>query len=534
MSFLRVEKKPSGTYLRILESYRDERGKNTHRILHNLGKVEDYTPEQLKKIGLKFYELGGGVLKELLGNNLEEIARYNYGYQQVYGKAFEHFRLDQFCSRVQKKSRFQFSLQDCIFLMLLERLQDPCSKLQNYSHQIEYVNLSKVELHQIYRALDQLAKYNEAIQQQIFSTDRDLFNSKLDVVFYDVTTFYFDSDVEKEGELRQMGYGKDGKIGKTQVLFSMMIDKEGNPVGYKTYKGDSYEGHTFKVALDDLKNKYQIDKVIVVADRGMLSKNNIEATIEKGFDYIIGERLKSLPKDIQQPLLDRSAYKQEWVYLDNQDKKIIIQYTTLTVGEKTIICTYSEKRAKKDSFERLEKIEKAKLLLQKPSMLKSKSNRFYIKAKNEVFELDEEKIKRDEKFDGFIAISTNTIIDPTEVLNQYKQLYKIEHSFRTLKSHLEIRPMFHWSDKRIEGHICMCYIAFTLQNWVLRKVNKNNKIITEKTLRSILDKMQVSQIKSEDNEFYIRSSPQTNQGAILNALGIKELPPLIPKDGLKV
>jgi transposase len=182
----------------------------------------------------------------------------------------------------------------------------------------------------------------------------------------------------------------------------------------------------------------------------------------------------------------------------------------------------------------LEKIEKAKLLLQKPSMLKSKSNRFYIKAKNEVFELDEEKIKRDEKFDGFIAISTNTIIDATEVLNQYKQLYKIEHSFRTLKSHLEIRPMFHWTYKHIEGHICMCYIAFTLQNWVLKRVNKNNKIITEKTLRSILDKMQVSQIKSDDNEFYIRSSPQTNQGAILNALGIKELPPLIARDCLKV
>lgn len=541
MSFLRVEKKQSGIYLRILESYRDEHGKNKHRILHNLGKIEDYTPAQLKKIGLKFYELGGGELKYLLGDNLEEIGRYNYGYQQVYGKALEHFRLGELFRRIQKNSRFEFSLQDTVFLMLIERLQDPCSKLQNYNHQVEYVNLPKVELHQIYRALDQLAKHNEVIQQQIFSTGRDLFNNKLDVVFYDVTTFYFESEAEHEGELRQMGFGKDGKIGSTQVLFSMMIDKEGNPVGYKTYKGDTYEGHTFKTALQDLKDKYLIDKVIVVADRGMLSKSNIEETIEKGYDYIIGERLKNLPKTIQSLLLDKSTYKQEWVYIDNKDEKVQVQYTTLTVGDKTIICTYSEKRAKKDKHDRLEKIEKAKKLLKNPSSLKSKSKRYYIKSDNETYQLDEDKIKKDEIFDGYIAISTNALIGATEVLEQYKQLYKIEHSFRTLKSHLEIRPMFHWTDKRIEGHICMCYIAFALQNWVLKKINRGKNItsekalkITEKALREALDKMQISHVKTEEDDFYIRSSKHIHQGQIINYLGIKELPPIILKNNLKI
>jgi transposase len=533
MSFLRIEKKKSGTYLRILESYRDDRGKTTHRILHNLGKVEDYTPEQLKNIGLKFYELGGGELRQILGDDLKEIGRYNYGYQQVYGKALKNYGLDQFFSRIQKKSRIQFSLRDVVFFLLLERLQEPCSKLKSFSHQMEYTNLPKVELHHIYRALDQLSKHNESIQQQIFSIGRDLFNNSLDVVFYDVTTFYFDSEVEKEGELRQLGYGKDGKIGKTQVLFSMMIDKEGNPVGYRIFKGDTYEGSTFERALDDLCKQYQINKVIVVADRGMLSKSNIEKTVEKGFQYIIGERLKSLPRDIQQLLLDKSSYKQEWIYFDNQDKKICVQYTMLTVGEKTIISTYSEKRAQKDKKDRLQKIEKAVKLLKNPSLLKSKPKRFYIKSNNDSFELDEDKIKKDEMFDGFIAISTNTIIGATEVLEQYKQLYRIEHSFRTLKSHLEIRPMFHWTDKRIEGHICLCYIAFALQNWVLKKVNKTKNILSEKSLRDILDKMQLSHIKNKENAFFITSTLQTNQMAMLNALGIKKLPAFIAEENLE-
>jgi transposase len=229
------------------------------------------------------------------------------------------------------------------------------------------------------------------------------------------------------------------------------------------------------------------------------------------------------------------------VYIDNKDEKVHIQYTTLTIEEKTIICTYSEKRAKKDKRDRLKKIEKAKLLLQKPSSLKSKSKRYYIKSSNETYQLDEDKIKRDEMFDGYIAISTNALLSATEVLEQYKQLYKIEHCFRTLKSHLEIRPMFHWTDKRIEGHICMCYVAFALQNWVLKKVNKryNNKTnrtlqITEKTLRETLDKMQVSHIKTDNDDFYVRSSKHTLQNSILNSMGIKELPSIISKNKLKI
>lgn len=535
MSFLRIEKKKSGTYLRILESYRDEKGKARHRILFNLGKVEDYSAEQLKKMGLKLYELGGGDLKKLFGEGMEELARYNYGYQQIYGKAYQHFGLDDLMRRIEYKSKIQFTLSDTVLLMLLQRLQFPCSKLENYHRQDEYVDFPKIELHHIYRALDKLAAHKESIQDQIYSTDRDLFNNQLDVVFYDVTTFYFDSEVEQEDALRQKGFGKDGKVGKTQVLFSMMIDKNKNPVGYNVYKGDTYEGHTFKDALDDLKERYHIDKVIIVADRGMLSKANILETIEHEYDYIMGERLKNLPKAVQKVLLDPSNYKQEWVYLNHDDEKIPVQYTTLTVGEKTIICTYSAKRAKRDREKREKKIEKAKELLKQPSKLKTKSRRFFIKSEGESeYQLDEDKIKRAAQFDGFLAISTNTAIKSTEVLEQYKQLYQIEHSFRTLKSHLEIRPMFHWTDTRIEGHICMCYMAFALQNWVLQKINKQKKKFTENTLRKYLDKMQLSLVKNGDKQFYIRSVSTLEQGSLQKAIGVKQLPPLIPKDGLSL
>ena len=529
MPFLRVEKKPSGTYLRILESYRKENGKPSHRILHNLGKLEDYTPEQLRRIGIKLFELGGGELKSFLKGEILELGRYNYGYRQIYQKAITHYGLETVIQRINRKSRISFSLFDTILLLLLERLQEPCSKLQSYKQQTEYLNLPKVELHHLYRCLDVLAKYSDVIQQQIFQTGRNLFNNKLDVVFYDVTTFYFQSDIEKEDELRQMGFGKDGKVGKTQILFSMMIDKNKNPIGYQIFKGNTFEGHTFEQALDTLKQKYNIDKVIVVADRGMLSKSNVEKTVSKGYDYILGERLKSLPKEIKTYLLDRSNYKKKWIYQDNENQNVSVDYTTIEVGHKTIICTYSEKRAKKDKQDRLERIEKAASLLKYPSKLKSKAYRFYLKSDNkEQYVLDENKIKIAEKYDGLIAISTNTTLDPTKTLEQYKQLYKIEQSFRTFKSHLEVRPMYHWTDTRIAGHICLCYIALTLQNWVINKVNKSGNHTSEKKLRKTLDQMQVSHIQNESKELYIRSKQNSEQLNLQKALNLKPLPPMFP------
>ncbi len=528
MPFLRIEKKKSGTYLRILESYRNEQGKPTHRILHSLGKVEDYTSEQLRRIGIKLFELGGGDLKSFLKGDIVELGRYNYGYQQVYSKAISHYGLEDVMNRLARKAKLSYSLFNAVYLMLLERLQEPASKLQNYKCQQEYLNLEKVELHHLYRALDVLADHNQVIQRQIFHTGRNLFNNILDVVFYDVTTFYFQSEVEKEDELRQKGFGKDGKIGKTQILFSMMIEMNKNPIGYQVFKGDTFEGNTFEIALDKLKKSYNIDQVIVVADRGMLSKSNVEKVVSRNYKYIIGERLKSLPKIVKESLIDRSHYKKEWIYLDNQDKEVKVEYTTMEVGDKTIICTYSEKRAKKDRHQREQRIEKASKLLNNTSQLKKKASRFFIKSDNkESYVLDNKKIEQAEKYDGFIAISTNTTIDPTSVLDQYKQLYKIEQSFRSFKSHLEIRPMYHWTDKRIEGHICMCYMAYTLQNWVLTKTNSK---FTESTLRKTLDMMQVSLIQNKEKQLYIRSKNNNLQKQLLKYLNIKELPPMIPID----
>ncbi len=370
-----------------------------------------------------------------------------------------------------------------------------------------------------------------AVPTLIYKKGRHLFNQKLDIVFYDVTTFYFDSEVENPGHLRQKGFSKDGKIGKTQIVLGLLIDKYKQPVGYQIFEGNTFEGHTLKVALQDLKNKYKIENVIVVADRGMLCQSNIELVVtELGLCYIFGERLKAMPKGAQDIFLDLEKYDQQWSY-DKNGVQVSLQYYTAYYEERKVICTYSEKRARKDRHDRQQRVDKAKQLLKNPSQLNRKARYHYLtKKEKNTFQLNEEKIKRDELFDGLLAISTNVeTLSEIEVLNQYKHLFHIEHSFRTMKSILEVRPMFHWTDKRIRGHICMCFISLTMLTNIQLRLNKAGHYWSEKHILRTLDKMQISHIQQDDQSYYMRSKCTDEQQTLSKIFKLKKVSPLTHK-----
>ena len=250
MAFLRKEIKKSGTYLSICESYRNDAGKVQRRVLRHLGNANSYSEDTLERIGRQLIEMAKGPIPE--PQNIEELSRYNYGFPLVMCQLLRLYDLDSLAGRLGRKHKLSFSLMQNLSLMLCDRFNDPLSKLGSYNLQNEYTGLGQpTELHHIYRTLDYLAASNDIIQAHIYNKNRDLFNYELDVVFYDVTTFYFDSEVEHEGSLRQLGFGKDGKIGKTQILFSLLIDKNKIPIGFQIFKGDKYEGLQRRGALCD-------------------------------------------------------------------------------------------------------------------------------------------------------------------------------------------------------------------------------------------------------------------------------------------
>ena len=523
---LRREIKKSGTYLSICESYRDEQGKNQRRVLRYIGNATDYNEDDLARIGRQLIELAKGPTPE--PENLAEISRHNYGFPVVLHQLLRLYDLDVLMRRFGRRHKLSFSLLQNLLLMLCDSFNDPLSKLGSYNLQKEYTGLGNgTELQHIYRTLDYLAVNNDSIQSHIYNRNRNLFNYELDVVFYDVTTFYFDSEVEKEGALRQMGFGKDGKIGQTQILFTLLIDKNKFPIGFQIFKGDKYEGHTFENAIEKLKTKYNIKRIIVVADSGMLNADNIklfdDGGTAQGMEYIVGDRLKSMSEPAIVHLTNINNYTTV-IIKDDEGNDIPLQYSTVPYKGRTVICTYSEKRARKDKAEREERIRKAEKMLKQPSNIEKKAKRYFIKnTGDKKYEIDQEKINQQVRFDGFKAIATNIKdVTPELALEKYKDLYKIESSFRSFKSYFETRPMFHWTNKRIEGHIVLCYIAFCMLTFLQNKCG-----FSEQVIRRVMSKMEFSKIVQDGEILWLRSAICEQAEHLLKSINLKQLPSVI-------
>lgn len=551
MAFLRKENKKGQTYISICESYRDDKGRVNRRTLHNLGNINNFTPEALERIGQQLIDL---VKPQVDHGTIEELSRYNYGYPLVIGQLLSIYGLDILMGRFTRKHKLGFNLLQPLTLMLCDRFNDPLSKLGSYNLQSEYVGLGKdIPLQHLYRTLDYLSEHNELIQKHIYNKHSSLFNYELDVVFYDVTTFYFDSDVVEQGALRQKGFGKDGKIGKTQILFSLLIDKNKIPIGFEIYKGNQYEGHTFKDAVKKLKNKYNIKRIIIVADSGMLNNDNIDLFGKNkeadGFEYIVGDRIKSLPKAVVDHLTNLENYTTIRIEKEQMpsrakseespteqgqqnDGDVFLKYCTYVYNGRTLICSWSAKRAKKDKAMREEKLKKAEQMLKNPELLEKKSKMYFIRSTTDKkYELDQDKIDWQARFDGFKAIATNAIDLSTEVvLEKYKDLYKVEHSFRTFKSYLEARPMFHWTDSRIEGHLVMCYVAFCLQHYLQSLLPAT---YSENTIRRVLSKMELSKINREGAICWLRSAMTKESETIIKSLKLKQIPNAVSDINIK-
>lgn len=520
MAFLRAEKKASGTYLRIIQSYKLD-GKSKHKTLFSLGKLEDYDIDQLERIAHKLLELIGKKVDILDSGHLNELGRYNYGYALVVNKLWDIFNLDKLGKVITYRHRVRFDWQTIFRFMIAERINEPCSKLQSSFNHSEYLGFgdTPIPLHQFYRTLDLLSEEEDFIKQHLFSQQRSLFSTVLDVVFYDVTTLYFESQIEQDDALRQKGYSKDGKAHKTQLVLGLLVDKNRNPISYQIYQGNTYEGSTMIDALNTMKQQFTIDRVVVVADTAMIDKENRNFMVNHQIDYIIGDSIKTLPKAIKTTLINKANH-----HAVQGLSKETFSYSEITHNARRIICSYSAKRARKDAHAREKLINKAKQWLEEPSKYKQVkkrgAGRFIQSNKDGEIALNLQVIENDAKYDGYKALSTTTDLPVETILAKYSDLFEVEHTFRALKSQLEIRPVFHWTDKRIRGHIAMCFTAFTFINHL-----KNTTRLQYRAIVKAIDCMQVSLIKDDKakSNFYLRSKIDSAQQTICNKLRLKVL-----------
>lgn len=341
-------------------------------------------------------------------------------------------------------------IEDDIFRKLVKaRLSYPASKAATAEYLKNHFD-DDVSLSKIYRYLDKLSDSQHRIVQDIsVEHTRKILGGHIGVLFYDVTTLYFEADYEDE--LRKTGFSKEGRHKNPQIILGLLVSLGGYPLAYCIHEGNKYEGHTMLPVVTEFVHKYSLEDFIVVADSGLMNGDNIADLEANGYKYIIGAKIKTENKRIKEWILNQPKNDCQMIECDKGDGR------RLLVG-------YTDDRARKDAYNRekgVRRLEKAyrRGTLTKENINKRGYNKFLTMEGDVKVSIDYDKLEADAKWDGLKGYLTNTDIPASQVYAAYHNLWHVERAFRISKSKIEIRPMFHFTRRRIEAHVCICFVA---------------------------------------------------------------------------
>ena len=337
--------------------------------------------------------------------------------------------------------------------IVIARLVYPTSKLKTVDYLYRYRGKT-LSVQSIYRFLDRLnSQYSLQAQQIAYQHTRQRLGA-VSVVFYDMTSLYFEA--EDEDDLRKIGFSKDGKFQNPQIMLGLLVGSGGWPVGYRIYEGNTFEGKTLLPALNEVAQQYDVARPVVVADAAMLSKTNIAALDEARYPYVVAARLRNETDAMQRDILRRTAGLQNGQHAEFAPSP----------GHRLIV-SYSDKRARKDAYNRQRGLARLRKRVGSGKMTKQQlNNRGYnkfLKLTGEVsIEIDEAKIEQAARWDGLKGYLTNTGLSADAIIENYGQLWRIERAFRISKTDLRIRPMYHYRRRRIEAHVLVAFVAYTI------------------------------------------------------------------------
>lgn len=321
----------------------------------------------------------------------------------------------------------------------------------------------------VYRFLDKLnGQLKDDVEQISFAHTRKVLKGNLTVVFYDMTTLYFEAS--DEDDLRKTGFSKDGKHQNPQIYLGLLVGLGGFAIGYDIFEGNIYEGHTLIPFLKKISERFSLGKPIVVADAGLLSSDNLNDLQREGYRYILGARVKNEPKEIKQSILKKKWDEGKAIQLTRQDKS-------------RLIVSYSKKRAHKDEHNRKRGINRLEKQVKSGKLTKSNINNRgynkYLKLEGKLtVKIDYHKFEADKVWDGLKGYITNTNLTKLQVIENYNNLWHIEKAFRMSKTDLRIRPVYHRLKHRIEAHICISFTAYCIYKELERILYKEKSSIS--------------------------------------------------------
>lgn len=449
---------------------------NRRKVLHHVGSA--HSEEDLKDLmilaeeWIKDYSQQLSIFPDESPNRLLHLnhstfmgVKYRYFYQQT-STILDKIGLD--------------TLPALLRDLAIIRIFEPASKLRSLELLNQYFGINH-NRKTFYKIAPKCIEVKETIEQKVVDFAKANYAFSYDLLFYDVTTLYFESF--QEDELRKNGFSKDNKSQQPQILIALMVSKEGFPIAYEIFAGNTFEGHTIIPVIKNFIKKNGVKDFTVVADAAMISTENVQQLTQNNINYIVGARLGNIAAKL----------------LDTIDKKISREdgrSIRIETDNSYLICSYSSVRYRKDLYEMNKQIEKAKQVIEQPS--KSKKLKF-TQSKGEQIMLNDALIEKTKKLLGIKGYYTNlneSKADNATVIKRYHELYRIEQAFRISKSDLQTRPIFHYKEQPIKLHILICFIALVVSKHIelrtgisIRKfVDESKKIVDGEILNKITNK----------------------------------------------
>lgn len=507
MAYIKTTTNKEGrTHVYLVEGYRKD-GKVKQRIIHKYGLLDELEAvepgilERLKKeakAGLLNSNQTIQVTYELLEPMNEPDKSYGW---MVLDSLFEELKLHDFMKKVKTKSNYD--LTTALKLLVFQRILNPNSKLATVESQVDLFGDWDINLNAIYRYLDKLDEIKNDIQLHLHQEISRLTNREGRLVFYDVTNYYFETDISDEEEiseegeiihvgLRRRGPSKEHRP-KPIVQLGLFMDTNGIPISYKLFRGNQTDPVTYLPAVEEIKKHFGIERIIVVADKAMNSKTNVSAMFEQGDGWLFSQKhrgKRGAPKDIQEQILNPA----DWHFNQTETfaKKSYIRSRKLGTGknapvvEEKVLITWSKKYADRERIRREGALEYASKLTNAELFRQTskKGGKKYLdlsyldketgelKPFSPIIKIDKEQVAFDAQFDGINVLVTSEIkLSDEAILDSYKQLSKIEDCFRVTKTEIDSRPVYVWTEEHIQAHFLTCFIALILIRLLQYKTN---------------------------------------------------------------
>ena len=547
--FFRTKTSGPRSYLQVVEN-RWEDGRSRQRVIATLGRLDHLRQsgqlDALLASGARL-SLSVPLLSAHAQGHLPTITARRIGPALVFQRLWQQTGCRQVIERLLGGRRFEFDVERAIFLTVLHRLFAPGSDraAETWKDDYQIDGCDSLQLHHLYRAMgwlgEELADDQQAgrtpfaprctkdrIEEGLFAHRRDLF-SGLQLVFFDTTSIYFEG--EGGQEIGQRGFSKDHRPELYQMVVGAVLDAQGRPICCELWPGNTADVTTLIPVVDRLRQRFGIGRVCIVADRGMISRETIEAleAEKRGWSYILGARMRS-QDEVKDEVLSRAGrYRVVYPKRVKRDDPCPLKVKEVWVEDRRYIVCLNEDEARKDAADREAIVAALREQLRRGvrSLVGNKGYRRYLCGSDAPgLAIDEAKIAEDARYDGKWVLRTNTDLDAAEVALQYKRLWMVEQWFRSCKSLLQTRPIYHRCDETIRGHVFCSSLALVLRQELRARLEQRGHDLEWADEIGDLDRLQLVEVEQDGKRFLLRSEAQGTCGKVFQAVGVA-LPPTV-------